>query len=96
MEYNVLIFSLGNLVIFKIDGKPKASSSGLAMWEQQQSIRACVDLLTYVVSTLDAVFAAKHTILPQMLFTSIEDPNNQNFKDICRLTWSACLKMSSY
>ena len=29
----------------------------------------------YVVSALDAVFVAKDTILPQMLITSIEDPN---------------------
>ena len=58
-----------------MDAKSKGSSSSLAMEEQQQNIRASVDLLTYVVLTLDVVFAAKDTILPQMLFTSIEDPN---------------------
>ena len=60
---------------FLEDAKSKGSSSSLAMEEQQQNIRASVDLLTYVVLTLDVVFAAKDTILPQMLFTSIEDPN---------------------
>ena len=60
---------------FLEDTKSKGSSNSLAMEEQQQSIRACVDLLTYVVSTLHVVFAVKDTILPQMLFTSIDDPN---------------------
>ena len=60
---------------FLKDAKFKGSSSSLAMEEQQQSIRACVDLLMYVVSAIDAVFVARDTILPQMLFTSIENPN---------------------
>ena len=60
---------------FLKDAKCKGSSSTLAMEEQQQSTRASVHLLMYVVSTLDAVFVAKNTILPQMLITSIEDPN---------------------
>ena len=64
------------------------------MEEQQQSSRACVNLLTYVVLTLDAVFAAKDTILPQMLFTSIEDPNIEKLHGYLE-TWSACLKISS-
>ena len=67
---------------FLKDAKFKGSSSSLAMEEQQQSIRASVHLLMYVVSTLDAVFVAKDTILPQMLITSIEDPN---IKKISRL-----------
>ena len=60
---------------FLKDPKFKGSCSSLAREEQQQSIRACVHLLMYVVSTLDAVFVAKDTILPQILITSIEDPN---------------------
>ena len=60
---------------FLKDVKCKGSSSTLAMEEQQQSTRASVHLLMYVVSTLDAVFVAKDTILPQILITSIEDPN---------------------
>ena len=60
---------------FLKDAKSKGSSSSLAMEEQQQSTTACVNRSTYVVLTVDAVFAAKDTILPQMLFTSIEDPN---------------------
>ena len=60
---------------FLKDAKFKGSSSSLAMEEQQQSIRASVHLLMYVVSTLDAVFVAKDTILPQMLMKGIEDPN---------------------
>ena len=62
------------------DAKCKGSSNRLAMEEQQQSIRACVDLLTYVVSTVHAVFAAKDTILLLMLFTSIEDPNTEKLQ----------------
>ena len=60
---------------FLEDAKFKRSSSSLAMEEEQQSIRASIHLLMYVVSTLDAVFVAKDTILPQILITSIEDPN---------------------
>ena len=60
---------------FLEDAKFKRSSSSLAMEEEQQSIRAFLHLLMYVVSTLDAVFVAKDTILPQILITSIEDPN---------------------
>ena len=60
---------------FLKDAKFKGSSSSLAMEEQQQSIRASVHLLMYVVSTLDAVFVAKDTILRQMLNTSIADQN---------------------
>ena len=60
---------------FLEDAKFKGSSSSLAMEEEQQSIRASIHLLMYVVSTLDAVFVAKDTILRQMLNTSIGDPN---------------------
>ena len=67
---------------FLKDAKFKGPCSNLAMEEQQQSIRASLHLLMYVVSTLDAVFVAKDTILPQMLITSIEDPN---IKKISRL-----------
>jgi hypothetical protein len=57
------------------DTKFKCSSSNLATEKQQQSIRASVHLLMYVVSTLDVVFVANDRILPQILITSIEDPN---------------------
>ena len=60
---------------FLKDAKFKGSSSSLAMEKQQQSIRASVHLLMYVVSTLDVVFVANDRILPQILITSIEDPN---------------------
>ena len=60
---------------FLKDAKFKGSSSSLAMEEQQQSIRASVHLLMYVVSTLDAIFVAKDTILRQILNTSIADPD---------------------
>ena len=60
---------------FLKDAKFKGSSSSLAMEKQQQSIRASIHLLMYVVSTLDAIFVAKDTILRQMLNTSIGDPN---------------------
>ena len=62
----------------------------MAIEEQQQSIRAYVDLLTYVVSTLDAIFDVKHTILPQMLFTSIEDPNIEKLQAYLE-TYLECL-----
>ena len=67
---------------FLKDAKFKGPCSNLAMEEQQQSIRASLHLLMYVVSTLDAVFVVKDTTLPQMLITSIKDPN---IKKISRL-----------
>ena len=63
------------------DAKSKGSSNSLAVEEQQQSIRACADLLTYVVSALDVVFAAKDTILLGLFFTSIEDPNIEKLQE---------------
>ena len=60
---------------FLKDAKFKGSSTSLAMKEQQQSIRASLHLLMYVVSTLNAIFVAKDTILRQMLNTSIADQN---------------------
>ena len=60
---------------FLKDAKFKGTYSNLAKEEQQQSIRACVHLLMYVVSTLDAIFVAKDTVLRQMLNTSIADQN---------------------
>ena len=60
---------------FLKDAKFKGSCSSLPREKQQQSITASVHLLMYIVSTLDAVFVAKDTILPQILITSIEDPN---------------------